>query len=130
MILNLQNYRRKNLCIKKPFFFTFQMEDFVFLEDARDEYSFAALKHKIPQVRCFYISSSLSSAIKTFTRAKQHFFSYFFSIYLEGAHYGTHSFSDPVRVQRSQRCYRRNQNAGDYSWLFVYKWWRSRNEHR
>ena len=39
------------------------MEDFVFLEDARDEYSFAALKHKIPQVRCFYISSSLSSAI-------------------------------------------------------------------
>ena len=38
---------------KNIFFFTFQMEDFVFLEDARDEYSFAALKHKIPQVRCF-----------------------------------------------------------------------------
>ena len=34
------------------------MEDFVFLEDARDEFSFAALKHKIPQVRCFYILSS------------------------------------------------------------------------
>ena len=53
----------------------------------------------------------------------------FFSIYLEGAHYGTHSHSDPVGVQRSQRCYRRNQNAGNYSWLFVYKWWRKRNEH-
>ena len=34
------------------------MEDFVFLEDARDKFSFAALKHQIPQVRCFYISSS------------------------------------------------------------------------
>ena len=42
-------------CVLKNHFFTFQMEDFVFLEDARDEYSFAALKHKIPQVRCFYI---------------------------------------------------------------------------
>ena len=29
----------------------------MFLEDARDEFSFAALKHKIPQVRCFYISN-------------------------------------------------------------------------
>ncbi|CAH3041024.1 unnamed protein product, partial [Porites evermanni] len=27
----------------------FDVEDFVFLEDARDEFSFAALKHKIPQ---------------------------------------------------------------------------------
>ena len=106
------------------------MEDFVFLEDARDEFSFAALKHKIPQVCCFYMSSSLSSAIKTFRRAKYYFFSHFFAIYLEGAHYGRHSFSDPVGVQRSQRCYRRNQNAGNYSWLFVYKWWRKRNEHR
>ena len=47
----------------------------MFLEDARDEFSFAALKHKIPQVRCFYISNSLSSAIlRTFTRAKRYFF--------------------------------------------------------
>ena len=99
----------------------------MFLEDARDEFSFAALKHKIPQVRCFYISNSLSSAIlRTFTRAKR----YFFSVYPEGAHNGTHLYSDTVGVQRSQGCYRPGQNARNYSWLFVYKWWRPRNEHR
>ena len=42
----------------------------MFLEDARDEFSFAALKHKIPQVGCSYISNSLSSAISNGNRTE------------------------------------------------------------